>query len=370
MIYLLLTLLCAPLLLLRARLGRPAVPQRILLIQTAKIGDMICTLPALDALRQRYPDARLTVLCDPLTAPLLQDHPSVDHVWAAKGSAFKGLKGRIRFWKQLRSERFDCSICLSPNQVFLTVPLWAGIARRLTVLPNGGGSALYRLSGLLHSHAEAHQDERLFAETVAALLASIDVPMALQRHMPVTPDARERVGAGLPGKLERWAGLGISSGNKLKALSQEQLLTLAKGLHARGFRVVLVGGPGDEPLAQWLCEHYPQGEMIDTAGRFALADLPALIERLDIYLGVDSGITYMADALQVPLIDIMGPADAGDQRPLSAKAIVIRSELPCAPCSHAFDAPYHCAIGTRACITGIDLAGVLHQADALIAGLH
>ena len=54
MIYLLLTLLLAPLLMLRARLARPSFPQRILLIQTAKIGDMICALPVLDAIKQRY----------------------------------------------------------------------------------------------------------------------------------------------------------------------------------------------------------------------------------------------------------------------------------------------------------------------------
>jgi hypothetical protein len=46
----------------------------------------------------------------------------------------------------------------------------------------------------------------------------------------------------------------------------------------------------------------------------------------------------------------MGPADADDQRPGGARAIVLRPDLPCAPCSHAFKTPYHCAIGTRACV--------------------
>jgi ADP-heptose:LPS heptosyltransferase len=58
----------------------------------------------------------------------------------------------------------------------------------------------------------------------------------------------------------------------------------------------------------------------------------------------------MADALGVPVVDFMGPADADDQRPIGSRAVVVRSTEPCAPCSHAFDAPYRCRVGTRACI--------------------
>ena len=61
----------------------------------------------------------------------------------------------------------------------------------------------------------------------------------------------------------------------------------------------------------------------------------------------------MADALGVPVVDFMGPADDKDQRPIGRAAVVIRSAEPCAPCSHAFDAPYACHLGTRACIKSL-----------------
>ena len=94
--------------------------------------------------------------------------------------------------------------------------------------------------------------------------------------------------------------------------------------------------------------------------------LPALLATLDCFVGVDSGATYLADALDVPVVDFMGPADAQDQRPTSSRATIIVSEEPCAPCSHAFDAPYACRFGTRACMTRAPLA---RMAEAVITRL-
>ncbi len=101
--------------------------------------------------------------------------------------------------------------------------------------------------------------------------------------------------------------------------------------------------------------------IMNAAGMLSLQELPALIKRLSLYVGVDSGITYLADALDIPVIDIMGPADPEDQRPTGRKAQIIRTELPCAPCSHAFRAPYHCKIKTRACVVNLQAADVLKR---------
>ena len=132
-----------------------------------------------------------------------------------------------------------------------------------------------------------------------------------------------------------------------------QLKGLAETLLHKGYQVVLVGAKEDRSISAELIAALPEGASIDAAGLFSLADLPAMIEMLDAYVGVDSGITYLADAFDIPLVDFMGPADADDQSPDGRQAIVVRSSEPCAPCSHAFDAPYFCKVGTRACVMGI-----------------
>jgi ADP-heptose:LPS heptosyltransferase len=68
-----------------------------------------------------------------------------------------------------------------------------------------------------------------------------------------------------------------------------------------------------------------------------------------------------------PVVDFMGPADANDQRPIGRQAVVIRSAEPCAPCSHAFDAPYVCHLRTRACIAHMPVAAVVQAVEAILA---
>jgi ADP-heptose:LPS heptosyltransferase len=138
----------------------------------------------------------------------------------------------------------------------------------------------------------------------------------------------------------------------MKALAPEQLKEIAQKITAETTAtVVLIGTAEDHQLAAEMYSALPEGRVIDTTGQFGLAELPSLLAGLDCFVGVDSGATYIADAQGVPVVDFMGPADADDQRPIGECAVVIRSTEPCAPCSHAFDAPYRCHLGTRACIT-------------------
>jgi ADP-heptose:LPS heptosyltransferase len=372
MIYLLLTWFLAPFALLRRLLSpRHPKPERILLIQTAKIGDYICTTPIIRALREHYPNARLLLLVNPLAEPLARHQPGADEVIVLPDGRLRGLSGRLRFYQLLRREHVDTTVCISPNLSFLLLPFLAGTQRRASILPNFGGHT-YRLASPFLSAAEPHRQGRMVVETGMALLGRMGVNMPLPaKEVGVAPGASARVAAAVPlPQGMRWIGLGVSSGNKLKELGPAKLQALIRGLLALAddVGVVLIGSAGDTALAQELLASFSSGRVMDGTGQVSLEDLPALIDRLALYVGVDSGITYLADARSIPVVDIMGPADAEDQRPTGARAVVIRTRLPCAPCSHAFAAPYACAIGTRACVTDTDIPAVVAHAKQLLNG--
>jgi ADP-heptose:LPS heptosyltransferase len=198
----------------------------------------------------------------------------------------------------------------------------------------------------------------MMIETGMALLQHLDINAALpSKEVAPAPGADKRVENAFPALRGKcWLGLGVSSGNKLKELGKDKLANLIRQFLSieRLAGVVLIGSPADSKLAAELWVAIDSVRVIDTTGCIPLEDLAALIDRLDIFVGVDSGITYLADARNIPVIDVMGPADPEDQRPTGKRAIVIHSELECAPCSHAFLAPYDCAIGTRACIKESD----------------
>jgi ADP-heptose:LPS heptosyltransferase len=122
-------------------------------------------------------------------------------------------------------------------------------------------------------------------------------------------------------------------------------------------RVILLGASGDAARAADVLAELPpdkRGLVVDTCGRVALADLPALVARLDVFIGVDSGLTYMADALNVPVVSVAGPCNMAETRPVGRHAIIIQRNLPCLPCAHIFHAPSTCRVGTLACIRDID----------------
>lgn len=359
MIYIVLSWIAAPWLYLRLLWqDKPSEPQEILLIQTAKIGDFICATPLFREIKRRYPHSRLSVLIHPVNTPLAAYNPHIDLILSYQDADYRGLSGKWRLLKLLRRHGFDTVIGISPNIAFILAPLWAGAARRLSILPNFAGRS-YRLAAPFLTSGEPHVAGRLVLDTAFALLRRLDIqPASRDKEIQAHPAAGAKFDAWLEPLAEnrRLVGIGLSSGNKLKELGTPKLTRLIRQFIAQTEDlIVLIGTAQDRAQGEEILRSSAaSGRVVNSAGVFSLEELPALISRLGLYVGVDSGITYMADALHVPLIDIMGPADAGDQRPAGKNALVLRPGIACAPCSHAFHAPYFCAAGTRACISEVD----------------
>lgn len=352
MIYVLLTLLVAPLLRVLAGPGRPSAPRRIVVIQMAKIGDLLCSTPVFRELKRRHPRAEIHVLADPLNAPLLRLNPHVAAVLEARAAEFKGLSGKLKLTRRLRAGHYDAVVCLNVGVAYAVCSLWSLIPLRLAVLPNFCGRA-YRLAAHLWSAVEPHRGDQLIQDTYLALLARLGISDGSRsKEVHCTPGAEDKVRALLGEDPGPWVGIGVSSANKLKELGAEKIAAVASGLlaHNAALSIVLIGSEADRPQANAITAAvHAAGRIVDTTGRFALDELPALLARLRAYVGVDSGITYMADAVGIPLVSVAGPCNMAETRPLGVHAVIIQRTLPCAPCAHIFNAPYDCRTGTHAC---------------------
>lgn len=370
MIWLVLTWLAAPFLWLRAARRRPIELRRVLVIQTAKIGDFVATTPVFRALRQQLPQAEVIALLHPVNLPLASALDSIDRIIALPPHGFKGWAGKLWLYRELADD-IDAVCVLSPNLATLLVPLWAGVPVRVAVLPDRRrGSA--RLAWPFLTHGEPHRTGRLFRETALRALAGLGIPideaaLNLPNEVRQTEAGKGLREASLAGYAGPFVGLGVGAGNRLKALDVCQLRELAAGILERTpATLVLIGTKEDQASAAELLAKLPSGRVIDATGRWRLDDLPALLAGLDVFVGVDSGATYLADAVGVPVVDYMGPADADDQRPLGPRAVVIRSTETCAPCSHTFDAPYRCHKNTRACIAHAPITALVAEITNLL----
>ena len=371
MIQTLLSLLLAPLLqLFCRRVATP--PQNVLVIQAAKIGDVICTTPLLRELRAGLPQARITVLAGSVTAPLLYANPRIDAVMVADPAQWRGLAGKLQLSARLRRARFDTVLCCNGGAIWPAVTLWAGIPVRIGVLPNFAGRT-QTLANRLWTAGEPHHGDRLIVNTYFGMLRLLGLaPVQPEKEVFAAAGAEERVAALLPA-AGPCIGIAVSAANKLKELGSDKLAAVAQGLLVAfpTCRIVLLGTASDTLRAAAVInaiEPQLRERVVDTCGRVTLADLPALMKRLAAFVGVDSGLTYMADALELPLVSVAGPCNMAETRPVNPQAIIIQRRLPCLPCAHIFRAPATCHVGTLACVRDITATEIEAAVRAALRG--
>lgn len=371
MIHIILTWLALPLLwAFRRRAVNP--PSRILIIQAAKIGDAICSTPMFRELRAGFPKARIAVLCNPMVAPLLFNNPRLDEVIPVASSAWRGLTGKFRLAYRLRRARYDAVLCCNGGSLWPVVTLWAGIPRRVGVIPNFGGVS-QGLANRLWTSGIPHHGNRMIVETYFEMLRAVGAtPRNTDKEVFAAPDAELRVGQWLPAQ-SRSVGLAVSAANKLKELGAERLTAVVRGLLTSHptTKFILLGTAADADRAADVLAGLPtdiRPSVVDTCGRIRLEDLPALLAKLDAFVGVDSGLTYMADALNVPLVSVAGPCNMAETRPVGVRAQIIQRNLPCLPCAHIFHAPNYCRVGTLACIRDIHAAEIVEAIEASLKG--
>lgn len=364
MIYVLLTYMLAPWWWLAKRLQRRDRIERILLLQTAKIGDMLCATPVILALRQHYPDAQLSVLHAPVTGRIIAGLSEVDHCIAIRSDSWRGWAGKWRLARLIAGGRYDLAVNLSPSLPLLCGLIWAGVPRTLSIMPTRVGRTLAALRRCIDI-TEQHRPGELVLATKQRLLQQQGIAMGLRKKMAIAASGEavcDRLGIAADHSA---IGLAISSANKLKELGEDLLSALvARLLQDYPGPVVLIGGPEDGPSAAEVLGRVQGGErVINAAGAFLLDELPALMQRLKLFIGVDSGLTYLADTFDVPMVVIVGPVDFREQRPLGPQVQFVSQRPPCYPCAFVFNAPYVCKTGSRECIASVGVQDIMSAAN-------
>lgn len=374
MIYIILTYLFSPLIYLLTIAKKKKPISKILVIQTAKIGDLICSTPVFREVKKKYSHARLSVMINPLNRQLLEYNPNVDEIISLENGFYKGLMGKMLLIKLIYNGRYDIAITLNPNVPFVIAMFWSLIPVRISILPDFKGFT-YKIASKFCTYLERHIRGRLVAETYLEMLKFIGIDSKdVAKDVFKSPDADEKIERVLASSLKPQApslfiGIAITSGNRLKEWGAENMAFLSDRLIAElGVKIALIGSEKDIDISDKILKNmHHRDAVIDVVGKFSLSVLPALIERLSLLIGVDTGIIYMADALNIPVIDIAGPSDMEDQRPTGEKAIIIQKNFACVPCSHTFKAPYVCSYLNRKCITDITVEEVFEIASLLLS---
>ena len=307
--------------------------RKILIIRNDGIGDLLNSTPAITMLRQNYTGAEITVLVQPLSAPILVGNPDVDRVLIFdRENEHRRLRDRLRFYQNLRHEKYDLVVAMRTATWCNFVAFLSGARYRL-------GRHQKRFKNFLthpwrgqYKKGETHEVDRNF--DLVRLICDGDGHRRLVLNLLDDEITRTKQ------LLANWEIVpndflvGIHPGGSSfdKRWPEENYAQIADALaHEYGAKILILRGP-DEAELERNFQKAVQSKSIAYTPK-AIRELAALIRRCNFFVCNDSGPMHIAAALGVPTVAIFGPTDHVAWKPLSKAATTVRRDMPCWPCS-------------------------------------
>jgi ADP-heptose:LPS heptosyltransferase len=343
-------------------------PRRIAVFRALQLGDLLCAVPALRALRGAWPRARISLIGLPWARDFVRRMPYLDDFIEFPG--FPGMPERapdLTAWPayvaDVRKHDFDLVIQMHGSGVLtnslvaaMRVPRSAGFfvpgqegphpdiavpwpedvpeVRRLLMLAEGLGAAP------LGEHLELP----ILSDEAAAWVALRDELLLEPAEAPhgyicIHPGARLA--------SRRWP--------------PERFAAVGDELAEAGYRIVLTGSAAEAPLTAQVAAGM-MADAEDLAGRTALGTLAALVAQAELIVCNDTGISHVAAAMCTPSVVVCCGADAGRWQPLDAERHpVLWHPVSCRPCDFA-DCPTD-----HECATAITASAVVREALSLLS---
>ena len=307
---------------------------KVLIRGTNWIGDVVMTFPAIAAVRETLPMARITVLVKPWVADLVRMHPAVDEVMVyERPGRHAGLGGLLALARELREKRFDAAILLQNA-------IEAAVIARLARIPVRAGYSTDARS-LLLTHPVRRTPQIM---TVHQSLYYLEMLKALGFRAPGSPlklaaTEKQRLSAekllGQFGIAGRRPVVGMAPGaayGPAKRWFPERFAAVADRLVTKtSCPVLLFGSDGDRTSTEAV-QAAGKTPFIDIAGRTNLEEAIALIARCDLFITNDSGLMHVAGALGVPTVAIFGSTNPQTTYPLGERTVILRRPVDCSPC--------------------------------------
>jgi len=294
----------------------------IIVVPTGKLGDIICTTPVLSAIRNKWPQVKIIAAGDSSSQlAILADSGLVDEYLNLKE---RGAIIRIR---QISAQ---VGIVTGPSFEPTATLYLAGIPLVIAPIVVGGVSPnetrLYKILQKFIKTFPYHFTGYAPRERLRSLEPLGLFTQETKKHLGYSPVAAKQIKNFFdsipktkPGQ-ELLIAISPSAGNKIKEWPSERFAAVADHLFRKyQATIFIVGSQADYSQAEELIKRLSSGTIVkNIVGRFNLDELKAFIARLDLFISVDTGPIYIAEAFAIPTIDIVGPVDDRVQPPCSS----------------------------------------------------
>lgn len=324
---------------------------KVLVIQTAFIGDVILSLPLIQVLKKLKPEYEIDYLCIPKTREVLENNPYLNNIIVFdKHDTGKGVSGMFKIISLVRKNKYDIVISI---QRFLRSAIISKKSKAAKTISYNNSTLSFLYSDKV-DYLQKHEILRVL--DLLKPLGISDIQMQKPELFPSEDDKTE--------VQKVFKGLGITDKNQLiciapgsvwftKRYPKDKFVNLLNMMDNEKFKVVLLGGTDDRNLCDYIISNSTHNEVYNLAGKLSILQSAELIKNSSLLITNDSAPLHLANSVGTKVIALFGSTTKqfgfypiGD----NDKLFEI-SGLKCRPCSnHGKD---ECPVHTFDCMNKI-----------------
>lgn len=350
---------------------KPKEFKKFLIVQMAKMGDMVCATPLFKAIKDKNQNNQVFVLSNVTNINLLANHPYIDGFFVYE---------RKKFWsviKKIKKQNFDFGCITAPNFLGLAILYLSKIpfiVAPAVIEENLYDRSYYKILRKLATISVNYQMHQYMPLQYLKLLEPVEIySQNVKKVLGFSRKAQERVSSFLISKnidvkKDVIVAIHVGVGNKLKLWEMKKWAQLIDILQEKyKVKVIITGSQKDEKEVKEVLELSKTRPLwvLD----FNLDESKALINSIDIFISCDSGPIYIAEAFGKYTIDITGPSDEKEQPPsppyYEKGYLVYKKDLFCRPCSFVMNTAKTCRYKNRYCLMQISVDDILTIFDQI-----
>jgi len=320
-------------------------PHKILVIRLSSLGDVLMCVPAVVAIRNTFEDAHISWLVEGSVSQLLSHQDFIDDVIEfprhditrafKKSDLVRGIRELTGFVKKLRAIDYDV---IADFHGIIKSAIFSKLSRGERRIGFGEMYAKEK-SHLFYGEKITAQDKRMH---------KVERNMLIAGHLGANNDIPE-VTLTVPDHCYTYIDDFFSNEGLTKPVFAVNPFSSKSGFYKRwslkrygdiirmindkiGARVLILWGPGEKRDAE---------NLLKLSGNTAVLSCPtnvpqlfALLKRIDMYIGGDTGVMHLAAFANCPLVAVFGPTDVKINAPYGKNCTVIRKDLLCSPCKN------------------------------------